>query len=151
MKLMLANLFGVVSGTLLMFFVGLTLMSTVFGGMPPRTYLLIPFIAGWAIALVVTRPLRGTTTEILDRGLLLGAIVWGLAFPVTYVIILGRMSELEMVTSAHVTGYVLGGLIIGGGVTLLGIGLFIGLRFAVRRIAKKAQETEVPLKVHNAG
>src|SRR5262249_49067682 len=150
-RIILANVLGCVSGTLLMFFVGLTVMGIINTGMPAKWYLLIPFTVGWVIALVVTKPLHATIPQILDRGLLLGAIVWGLAFPVTYVIILGRASELEKVSSAHVTGYVIGGLIIGGGVTLLGVGVFIACRLAVRRVAARSHGRELPTNVQDAG
>jgi hypothetical protein len=75
--------------------------------------------------------------------LLLGAIEWGLAFPAAFVSVLTSVAELEVVSSAALTGYVLGGLIIGGGVTLLGAGLFMGLRFMIGRAVNRSQRSRV--------
>jgi hypothetical protein len=146
MTFVLANVFGMISGALIMFFVGVILQTILPGGMPARVYLLIPFILGWAIALLVIKPRHSHIASVLDRGLLLGAIEWGLAFPAALVIVLGQSSELMIVSSAHLMGYTLGALIIGGGITLAGVGLFVGLRHIVRRAARPALLSEPPEK-----
>ena len=148
MTLVSANVFGMISGTVIMFFVSVTLHSAFFEGLPSRGYLLTSFIFGWAVALLVTKPYRSTTAEVLDRGLLLGAIEWGLAFQVAYVIVL--VSELKMVTGVNLTQYVLGGLIIGSAVTLLGVGLFAGLRFVIRRAVNRTQQPYPPMQARGA-
>ena len=137
MTLVVSNLFGIVSGTLIMLFVNVVLQSRLLDGPPARGYLLIPFIFGWIVAILITNPRRSTTVEVLDRGLILGAIEWGLAFPAAFIVVLTSVRELEAVGSADLIGYVLGGLIVGGGVTLLGAGLFTGLRFMIRHIVTR--------------
>ena len=150
MSIVLANVFGIISGTLLAFFVSVILKSMLIDGLPARAALLVAFVLGWALALLVTRPRQSTIAEVLDRGLLLGAIEWGLAFPVTFIMVLVSVSELEMVTSASLFGYVLGGLIIGGGVTLLGVGLFAGFRYTARRVVNRRRKSETPVVAHDA-
>ena len=142
MTLVVSNLLGLISGTLIMFFFNVVLQSRLLDGPPARGYLLIPLIFGWIVAIVVTKPRSSTTLEVLDRGLILGAIEWGLAFPAAFILVLTSVRELKVVGSADLFGYVLGGLIIGGGITLLGAGLFTGLRFMIRHIVTRQRSRE---------
>lgn len=146
MGLVLANVFGMMSGALITLFGGVILQTVLPDGMPARGYLLIPFIFGWAIALLVTKPRDSSIASIIDRGLLLGAIEWGLAFPAALLVVLGQSAELKMVSSAHLMGYALGALVLGGGITILGIGMFAGLRLLFARATRGISPSQPPAK-----
>jgi hypothetical protein len=139
MSLILANVFGAMSGSLIAFFAALILQTVLPDGLPHRAYLLIPLIIGWSIALAILKPRSADIATILDRGLLLGAIEWGFAFPAALAIVLFQSGELETVASANVIAYAIGALMIGGGLTLAGVGLFSGLRYVVLRAGRPAR------------
>ena len=146
-----------------MFLVGLALHDVFSGEISKEPMFAVLFVLGWAVGVVVSRPWRFNALEVLQRGLLICATEWGLGIPFALLVVLNRSSELEVVGSANMIGYATGALIVGGGISLAGAGLFLGFWFFARKAGKRlsvgggsvaANSTETPdtrLTPHSSG